>query len=138
VVDYWLLPNAVNANGDIVSDAAGRNLHMSLVAVQNEGHCHDGFQGVALSAAGRTDISLSAGNPDGEVQDTFNRFGRNAGPAIGNRDAGRIDSHLDGRRDFGVFARINVVVQQLLEHYQWPVVDRVAGLRDELLLATEI
>ena len=45
---------------------------------------------------------------------------------------------IDHRRDLGLLAGVESVVQQLLQDDERPVLDRVPGLPDEFLLSTEL
>ena len=53
-------------------------------------------------------------------------------------DRVRLDDHRDVGRDLGLLAGVERVVDQLLGHDQWPVVDRVAGLVLQFALAAEL
>ena len=56
------------------------------------------------------------------------------GPLSRDGDAGRVDLNRDLRRDAGLLAGVERVVDELLEDDQRPLVDVVSGLRGQLLL----
>ena len=132
VVDHRLLGDPVDAERDLVSDAARDDLDPAVLAAQRERHRDDRLERVALPAAVRRHVRLAARRPGREVEDRGDRLGRDAGPVVAHPDLAACDSDPDHRRDAGFLAGIERVVDQLLYDDQRPVVGLVAGLCDQL------
>ena len=108
------------------------------LAVKDERHGDDGLERVALRAARRGDVGLAAADPDGEVEDVLDGLRRDAGAVVRHRDSGLVDRDGDRRRDAGLLAGVDAVVDQLLKDDERPCLAPVTGLRDQLLLAREV
>ena len=143
VDDLRLVVDVIDTELDAVRDAAGLDdRHAGRVAalapVEHVAHGQDGLQRVALRAAGRRDIGLAAGDPDRVVEDRLDGLGVDPVRVVLDDDPVLFDDHRDVGRDLGLLAGVERVVDQLLGHDQWPVVDRVAGLVLQFALAAEL
>lgn len=86
-------------------------------------------------------VGFAAGYPDAEVEQCLDRFGPCARAIVGDGDRGvrrGRDDHLDGRRNAGLFAGIERVVDKLFEHDQWPLLDRMSRLQHQFLLRAKL
>ena len=91
----------------------------------------------------RTDVGFARGDANVIVDNAGDRVRRNAGAVVLDADARRHsrlagrDGDLDDRRDLGILAGVNAVIDQLLGDDAQPLIGLVTGLRDQLLLGTE-
>jgi hypothetical protein len=140
MVDDRLLADRIDAQRDGVADATGGDLHPPfLPAAHDEGHGDDRLQCVALGAAGRCDVVLTAGDSLAEVQDAGDGVGGKAGAVVGDGDAAvRVQADCDLGRSARLLAGIQGVVDQLLGDDQRPLAARVPNLRGQLLLGAEV
>ena len=139
VVDHRRLPDLIDAEGRSHAACRTRRSRRDLLAVQGERHGQDGLQRVALGAAVRRHIRLAARDPAREVEDVGD--GLRPGCRGRCRPPGSCRGstvHLDLRRDAGLLAGVERVVDQLLEDDQRPVVRLVPGLRHQLLATAEL
>jgi hypothetical protein len=109
-------------------------------AVEREAHRDDGFQRIALSAARRRNVGLAARDADGVVEHFLYRLGRDAAAVVGDHDLARRgrDLNADLGRDAGLFSLVERIVDALFQDDERPALLALAGLRNELLLTTEL
>jgi hypothetical protein len=60
--DHRRLPERVDRELDLVAETAGADLDAAGLAIEDEWHCQNGFERVALGAAVRCHVRLAAGN----------------------------------------------------------------------------
>ncbi len=125
--------DAVDPERDQVPHAAGGDVDLSLGAVEDEGHGDDRLEGVALRPSVGGDVGLAVGDPDREVEDAVERLDRDPRAVVGDLDPILVDRDGDDRRDAGILARVEGVIDELLERDQRPLILAVAGLGDQLL-----
>src|SRR6516164_9874022 len=139
-IDRWLLPQPVNAEGDRVPDALRFDCDDPGIAVERKGHRDQGFECVALRSACGTYVGLAGTDLGRVIENVLHSIGWNPGAFIGDAYLTGICRHLyvDLRRNPRFFRTVQRVVDRLLEDDERPILDGVAGLRDELALAAEL
>ena len=109
------------------------------ISGEAERHGADRFQRVALRAPGRAAVRLARRCPDRVIEHGADGFRRQAGAVVADRDLAGRGRYLDHdfRRDAGLLAGVDRVVDQLLQDDERPVIGLVAGLRRQLLDGAE-
>ena len=145
VDELGLIADVIDTKLDLMLDAASfDDRHSSRVgiaadlAIEHIAHGENGLQRIALRAAGRRDIRLTAGDPDHIIEDRLDGLGVDTARIVLDDDRSRIDDDRDVGRDLGLLAGIERVVHDLLAHDQRPIIDRVPGLILQLTFAAEL
>ncbi len=138
MLDHGLLADAIHRQSDRVPLAIRLYLDASLSAIKHEGHGDDRLERVALSSPVGGHVGLPTGDPDREIEHAVERLGRQSWAVVGDLDPTLVDRDRDHRRDTGVFAGVEGVVDQLLQRDEGPLVLTVPGLRDQLLAGAEV
>ena len=108
VVGHRLLVQLVDLEGDDVPLTSRLDHGRAGRAVQRMGHWEQRLQGVALGAAGGTDISLAGAGAARIIEDVDKRIGREAAPVIADRDLAAFGRYIDRNFgwDLGLFALV--------------------------------
>src|SRR5262249_9099809 len=138
VLYLGFLPDVIDREGDAVGNALRLHDRLAPAAVQGEWHGEDGLEGVTLRAPGRGHVGLSGADPHRVIKDLDDYARRNTGAAVGDRDpvTGHVD--MDAWRRPGFLARVDRVIDQLLQDDQRPLLDTVSRLVDQLLAGAEL
>ena len=132
------MANLVDGEDDMMKDAATLDQRLAALAVEREGHRQDGLEGIALRATRRRAIGLPAANARCVVLQIVDGFRREARSIVGDRDSSVVDRHVNHGRDARLFASVERVIDQFLEHGERPFSDIVARLIDKFALRTEL
>ena len=134
-----LLADRVDREADPVRDPPGLDHRLAGAAVEHERHRDDRLQRVALRAAGRRHVGFPRRHSDRVVEEAVDGLGRDAGAVVFDDDLAGLARYRnrDLRRDAGLLGTVDPVVDQLLDDDERPVLDPVAGLRDQLALGAE-
>ena len=119
-------------------DALALDHGLAALAVEGKPHGKDGLQRIALSATCRRHIGFAARCTGAVIEDAGDRLGRNARAVVTDDDAGVRDFDHDDRRNAGLLAGIERVVDELLLDDERPIIGVVAGLVDELFFRAEL
>jgi hypothetical protein len=119
-------------------DAAGEDLDLAFLTGERERHGENGLERIALAAAVRRDVGLSARRPGAEVEDGRDGLGWNAGPIVAHADLAPRYRDADRRRDGCLLAGIERIVDQFFDDHHRPRVGLCAGLCDQLLARAEL
>src|SRR5271156_3099009 len=108
--------------------------------IEDETHGQDRLERVSLCASRWADIGLARRDSDGVVVNGVDRLLGNSRAVVldRNRAALRRDRELDNRRNAGLLARVERVIDCFLEDDERPVPDIVAGLVLQLAHAAEL
>ena len=140
VVDDRLPAQLVDPEGDDVPLVPGFDDRCPGCAVQRKRHRQQRLQSIALGAAGRADIGLARGDAIGIIEDVAEGFGRHPACVIADGDLTACGRDLDADlgRDFGLFALVKRIVDELFEDHERPVLRVVTGLRGQFALSDEL
>src|SRR5262249_51055821 len=123
---------------DAMADAEGLDLDPSLSSIGDEGSSPDALEGVAELAAGRADVMEVAGDAARVVEGPLDHVGGGARTGVLDFEDVVRKLDVDHRRDASGLARIEGVVDHLLQQRSRPAGRRMADLHGQLIGLKEL